>query len=164
MNSSSWIDAVSNWSGKLVAFLIPTLAGVEVYEVVARYGFGRPTIWAHELSSMLFGTFILIGGAYTLLHHGHMNMDIVYNRLPLRGRALLDVLTFFLFLAFVGVLLWKGWESAWRSIRLLEHDSTEWAPPLYPFKLILPLSALLLLLQGLAKFINNFRILITGRK
>lgn len=157
-----WIDALSDRSGKLVAYLIPVLIIVEVYEVVARYGFGSPTIWAHALSAMLFGAFILLGGAYTLRHNGHVNMDIIYTRLSARGRALLDIVTFLLFLAFIGVLLWKGWGMAWRSIRLLEHDSTEWAPPLYPFKLMLPVGAALLLLQGLAKLARDVRILIRG--
>lgn len=156
----AWIDTLSDRIGHLVAFLIPLLAGVEVYEVVARYVFNAPTIWACELSSMLFGVFVLLGGAHALRRNGHVNMDIIYSRLTLRGKAWLDILTFPLFLAFIGVLIWKGWESAWRSILLLERDSTQWAPPLYPFKLMLPFGCLLLLLQGLAKLIRDIATLI----
>ncbi|MFH1034651.1 MAG: TRAP transporter small permease subunit [Pseudomonadota bacterium] len=157
-----WIDSLSEWTGRLVSFLIPGLAVVEVYEVVARYFFDCPTIWASELSSMIFGVFILLGGAYTLRQGGHVNMDIVYSRFSPKGRALLDIITFLLFLVFVGVLLWKGWETSWRSLKLLEHDSTEWGPPLYPFKFMLPLGALLLLLQGLAKLARDVQTLLKG--
>ena len=156
------IDSLSEHTGNLVAYLIPLLAVVEVYEVMARYVFDAPTIWASEFSAMLFGAFILLGGADTLRRGGHVNMDIVYSRLSVRGRALMDILTFLLFLAFIGVLLWKGWETAWRSLKLLEHDSTEWGPPLYPFKLLLPLGALLVLLQGLAKLVRDFGVLLRG--
>ncbi|MBU4277185.1 MAG: TRAP transporter small permease subunit [Proteobacteria bacterium] len=149
------IDSLSDHIGRAVAYLIPILALVEVYEVVARYVFNAPTIWACELSSMLFGVFILLGGAYTLHLGGHVNMDIVYNRLSVRGRAIMSICTFPLFLVFMGVLLWKGWEMAWRSLSLVEHDSTQWGPPLYPFKLMLPLGALLLLLQGVAKLARD---------
>ncbi len=157
-----WIDSLSEKTGRLVAFLIPLLAVVEVYEVVVRYIFNSPTVWASELSAMLFGIFILLGGAYTMRQGGHVNMDIIYSRFSPKNRALIDIFTFLLFLIFVGVLLWKGWETAWRSIKLLEHDSTEWGPPLYPFKLMLPLGAALLLLQGLAKLARDVRILMKG--
>ena len=156
------IDWLSEWTGKIIAFLIPGLALIEGYEIVARYAFKSPTVWVHELCAMLFGTFILLGGAYTLLQGGHVNMDILYNRFSTRTRAVLDLITFFIFLAFIGVLLWKGWESAWRSIKFLEHDSTEWGPPLYPFKIMLPLGALLILLQGIAQFVRNFITVLRG--
>ena len=158
------IDSLSDHAGRLVAYLIPFLALVEVYEVVARYACNAPTIWASELSAMLFGVFILLGGADTLRQGGHVNMDILYGRLSPKGRAVVDIITFTLFLTFIGVLLWKGWETAWRSLKLLEHDSTEWGPPLYPFKLMLPLGALLLLLQGLAKLVRDIQVLRKGDK
>lgn len=160
----AWIDNLSDRTGHLVAFLIPLLAVVEVYEVVARYLFNAPTIWAGELSAMMFGAFILLGGAHTMRRGGHVNMDILYGRLSTRGRAWLDIITFPLLLAFVGVLVWKGWDSAWRSILLIEHDSTQWAPPLYPFKLLLPLGCLLILLQSVAKLVRDINTLIKGER
>jgi TRAP-type mannitol/chloroaromatic compound transport system permease small subunit len=156
------IDVVNDWSGKLISFLIPVLIVFETYEVVARYAFGKPTIWINELSAMLFGAAMLIGGGYTLLHGSQANMDIVYNLFSKKGKAILDLITFFFFMAFVGILVVKGWEIAWRSLVTLEHDSTEWAPPLYYFKLTLPLGAFLLLLQGFGKFLKDLIILIKG--
>jgi TRAP-type mannitol/chloroaromatic compound transport system permease small subunit len=156
------IDLINDRTGKAVSFLIPLLIGFETYEVLSRYLFGRPTIWISELSAMLFGAFILLGGGYTLLHGSQANMDIVYGILPKRGKAILDLITFLFFLAFVGILFWKGGQMAWRSVLMLEHDSTEWAPPLYYFKMTLPIGAGLLLLQGLAKFLKDIIILVKG--
>lgn len=156
------VDSLSDWTGKAVSYLIIILALVVAYEVAARYIFRSPTVWVHEMSGMLFGTFIIIGGAYTFSKGGHVNMDIIYAGFSPRVRALLDVITFSLSLAFVGILLWKGGRAAWNSILLLEHDSTQWGPPLYPFRLMLPLGAFLLLLQMVAKFIRDFMILIKG--
>jgi TRAP-type mannitol/chloroaromatic compound transport system permease small subunit len=156
------INAVNDRIGKIVSFLIPLLIILETYEVVTRYVFGSPTIWINELSAMLFGTFILLGGGFTFLHGGHANMEIVYGLLSKRGRAALDLVTFSFFLVFIGMLLLKGWNMAWRSLMILEHDSTEWAPPLYYFKLTLPLGALLFLLQGIAKFLKDLIIIIKG--
>jgi len=160
----SVIDAISEWSGKIVSFLILLLALLIGYEVVVRYIFKSPTLWAHELSSMIFGTFIIIGGAFTALKNSHVNMDLVHRSLRTRSRALLDLLTFFIALAFMLTLLWFGGKSAIKSVMTLEHASTQWAPPLYPFRLMLPLGAFLLILQLIAKFIRNLRTLITGRE
>lgn len=157
-----FVDSLNERVGKIVSFLIPVLAIIEVYEVILRYGFNNPTIWAYEFSAMLFGTFILLGGAYTLQMGSHVNMDILYNLLSKRGRAVLDMVTFFIFLAFIGVMFWKGWESAWWSLKTFEHDSTIWGPPIYPFKLMVPIGALLLLLQGFSKFIQDAFIAIKG--
>jgi TRAP-type mannitol/chloroaromatic compound transport system permease small subunit len=110
------------------------------------------------MSAMLFGTFIILGGAYTAKEQKHVNMDILYSRFSKRGRAVLDIVTFFvLTIPFLGILLWKGGEGAWRSLVTGEHDSTQWGPPLYPFRLMLPLGAFLFLLQAIAKFIRDCR-------
>jgi TRAP-type mannitol/chloroaromatic compound transport system permease small subunit len=158
------VDVVSDCSGRVVSYLIFFLALIVGYEVVVRYLFKSPTLWAHELSAMFFGTFILVGGAYTALKGGHVNMDVIYGSFSPRIRALLDVITVFLAFVFVGVLVWKGWESAWRSIKLLEEASTQWAPPLYPFRTMLPLGALLLFFQLFAKFIRDWITLVTGKE
>jgi TRAP-type mannitol/chloroaromatic compound transport system permease small subunit len=83
-------------------------------------------------------------------------MDIVYNRLSPRWRALLNVISFFLlFVPLLGVLVWKGSASAWKSVVTLEHDSTQWGPPLYPIRIMLPLGALLFLLQASANTVRD---------
>lgn len=157
-----FIDALSEWTGKAVSFFIILLALLVGFEVIARYVFQSPTIWASELSIMIFGTSIIIGGAFTLLENGHVNMDIIHTRLPIRIRALVDIITSILAFAFAIVLLWKGGASAMKSIKAWEHASTLWAPPLYPFRLMLPLGALLLLLQLGAKFIRDVIMLFKG--
>ncbi len=159
-----WIDALSEWTGKAVSFGILGLAFVIGYEVVMRYGLDDPTIWVHEFSVMLFGTAMIISGAYTLRYNGHIAMDIAYGRLSERTRAILDVVTCFaLTLPFLVVLIWFGGERAWKSLIRLEHDSTQWAPPIYPFRLMLPIGAFLFLLQSLAKLVRDFIIIFGGK-
>ena len=149
------IDAVSEWTGKVVSFLIMALAFLVGFEVVMRYVFQSPTVWAGEVSIMMFGTFVIIGGAYTLRYNGHVNMDILHGKFPPRIRALVDIITSFLAFAFVIAILWKGGHSAWKSIKALEHASTLWAPPLYPIRTMVPIGAFLLLLQLLARLIRD---------
>jgi TRAP-type mannitol/chloroaromatic compound transport system permease small subunit len=157
-----FVDSLSDWTGKAVSSFIVVLALLVGFEVIARYVFESPTIWVGELSVMIFGTAIIIGGAYTLQQGGHVNMDIIHQMLPIRVRALVDILTSILAFAFAIVLLWKGGASAIKSIKVWEHASTLWAPPLYPFRIMLPLGAFLLLLQLTAKFIRDVITLVTG--
>ncbi len=158
------IDGISEWSGKLFAFLLWPGVAVLVYEIVARYIFDAPTIWAHGTSQRIFAAYYFIGGAYVLLHKSHINMDVIYSRFSLRTRAILDVIGASLFFAFCGVLLWWGAEFGWASLIRLEPDNTPFRAPLYPVKLMIPLGALLILLQGLAKFGHDFFTAITGRE
>ena len=158
------IDATSVWTGKLVAFLIYTGTVVLVYEIVARHLFNAPTIWAHGTVQRVFAAYYILGGAYVLRYKAHVNMDVIYNRFSLRTRAILDLITAPLFFAFCGVILWYGANFAWESLVRLEPCETPFRAPLYPVKLMLPLGAFLILLQGLAKFSRDLVTAITGRQ
>ena len=160
----SIIDRLSEWSGRIAGFLVIFTILVMVYEVVARYGFKAPSIWGFELTIFLCVTAMIIGGAYTLRYGGHVNVDILHSHFSLRGRAILDLVTATLFFAFVGMLAWKGWEFAWGSVKYFEHTDSLWSPPIYPFKMMLPIAAWLLLLQGLVKFIRDLDTAITGKE
>ena len=158
------IDNISEWTGRVAAFLIPLVVLAMSYEVVARYGFNAPTKWSYEVSYFLAGTAMIIGGAYALRHAAHVNVDIAYSRFPLRGKAILDVVSSVLFFAFVGVLVWKGWGFALKSLKFLENSDSLWSPPLYPFKVALFVGACLITLQGLAKLIRDLTMIITGKQ
>lgn len=158
------IDAINDWVGKVISFLIVAVVFILVYETVARYAFNAPTTWAHHISWNLTGPFFLLGGAYGLLKKGHVNMDVVYNRFPLRMRAIIDLFTATLFFLFCGMLLWLGIEYAWGSLKGLENSGPPLYFPLYPVKLTLPIAAFLLLLQGSAKFIRDLIAAVTGQK
>jgi len=142
------IEKVNKIVGKGVSFLIVLIASVIGIEVIARYLFNRPTIWAQEFSTMLFGAYIILGGAYTALHKGHVNMDVIYGRLSPLTKTILEIIGFLLLSGpFLFVLFWKGGEMAMRSLIRLEHSSSVWSPPLYPLKMTLPIGAFLFLLQ-----------------
>jgi len=159
----SIIDSISEWVGKVFSFLILFLALIVGYEIIMRYVLNRPTIWVHEMSAMTFGTFIILGGAFTARYNGHIGMDIVYGLVSVRKRAILDVISYFiLFIPLLGVLIWKGGASAWKSVLILEHDSSQWGPPLYPLRIMLPVGAALYLLQASAKLVRDLIILFGG--
>ena len=91
-------------------------------------------------------------------------MDLIYARFTLRTKAALDIIGFVFFFCFCGVLLWYGSRYAWSSLIRLEPCNTPFRAPLYPVKMVIPLGALLIILQELANLWRSFHIVITGKK
>jgi len=118
-----------------------------------------PTMWGMPTAQFIFGIISVLAGGYTLLYQEHVTMDIVYKRLSVRKRAVVDLFTAIIFFLFAGAMLWKGAEFAWSSILSRETYGQLWNPIIYPFKIMIPVGAFLILLQGLAKFIRDFMLL-----
>jgi len=89
---------------------------------------------------------------------------LFYAHLSPRGKLILDAITFPFFLIFCGILLWKGWEFAWRSIKMWEYSHSNWAPLIWPIKLTIPLGALLIILQGLSNLLSDFMAISSGKR
>ena len=146
------IDFISEWTGKLVSYALIPLVLVLVFAVISRYVFNAPTVFAHETGIYLYAINGMMAGAWVLLHEEHVKMDALYGRLSPKTKAILDLITAPLFFYFCGLVLWQGWEMAYRSVIGFEHTPSAWSPPWYPFRMILPVSAFLLLLSGISKF------------
>ena len=162
--SIRFVEWVSEWSGRIVSFLIYGILGTLIFEIFSRYLFNTPTIWAHEAGSFFFGTYFILGAAYCLLHGGMINVDVICTKLSRRTQAVLNVITFIFFLAVCLTLLIAGGQDAVYSWQVREHSNTTWAPPLYPLRTVIPVGAALLLLEGLAQFIREAAIAFTGRE
>jgi len=158
------IDNLNDWVGKIFSPLVVGMMAVLIWEIVARYVFGKPTNWAHETSQLLFGPFFLIDGAYILRWRGHVNIEILYQRFPLRVRAIIDLFVWMLFFFFIGIMVWKTTESAWLSIQLQETSISTWRPPIWPLKLVMPIAAFLMLIQGITIYMGAIYAAVTGRE
>ncbi len=158
------IDAASHWTGWLSAFLIPAMMLIMAWEVVARYLLKQPTIWAMETSQYFFLATTVLGGGYLLLHGGHVNVAILYERLNTRTRAIVDVVTTLFFFFFVLALLRSTWVTMVEAVADLEHSPTYWGPPIYPVYIVMTLGILLILLQGAAKMVRDLMTAVTGKK
>jgi len=157
-----FIDGLNEWVARIFDKLLLAIIGILFIEVILRRFFGSPTLWAHETVQFTFLAYGLLGGGYALLYKAHVIMPILYDRLSPRKQAMMDLVTSVLFFAFCAALIWQGSRFFLRSIGLDEHSATAFGPPLYPAKLMLPVAAVLLLLQGIAKFIRDFRVAIRG--
>lgn len=88
----------SDWIGRFSAILLLLLVSNVFYDVVMRYGFNDVSIGMQELEWHLYSMIFLFGVAYTLNTDGHVRVDIVYERLGPKKRAVIDILGTLLFL------------------------------------------------------------------
>jgi TRAP-type mannitol/chloroaromatic compound transport system permease small subunit len=159
------IDTLSEWSGRVFAWLIIPLFVSLTYEVLARYLFAAPTIWAYDLSYMLYGAHFMLGAGYTLLKGGHIRTDIFYQNWSPRTQGKVDALLYLL-LFFPGMLFffWMGSVEGVHSMLIGERsDASPWRPVVYPLKLCIPIAAALLLIQGVSEFIKSTYLALRGR-
>ena len=158
------LDAITRVVGRVTAWLIIPMVGSLVYEVFARYLFDAPTVWAYDMTYMLYGTFFMLGSAWTLQRGGHIRTDTFYADWSPRRKAMVDATCYLLFyLPAMVVFLKLGAEYFWKSYQQNERIVTSpWLPIVWPFKLVMPVTAALLLLQGVAELVKGLRIALSA--
>jgi len=150
------IDSFIHVCGKAVAWLILPMVLSLVWEVTARYGFNAPTECAYDMTFMLYGTFFMLGSAWTLQRGGHIRTDSFYANWSVRTRARVDLACYAIFFfPAITILAWLGAEYFWKSFGQNERIVTSpWLPIVWPFKFVIPAAAVLLLLQGISECIK----------
>jgi TRAP-type mannitol/chloroaromatic compound transport system permease small subunit len=154
------IDSFNRKQGDITSLLIIPLIGVIVYEVIMRYGFNAPTVWGFEVTAFIYGMHYMFGIAYTDVRKGHVQVDIFTSLAPKKIQALLGAITtIVLFMPVMTCMTWAATKFAWTSVSLVEHNSTSWAPAIYPYKIIMALCFFFVLLQGVANLIHDLQTL-----
>lgn len=146
-------DSLSAWVAKAFAWCIMVMILGVSYEVFVRYVLRAPTVWAFDISYMMYGTLFMLGGAYTLSRDAHVRADIFFRLMSARKQAALELVLYFLFF-FPGILalIFAGWRYVSRSWRYLEVSTMSPANiPIYQFKTVIIVAGVLLFLQGIAQ-------------
>ncbi len=148
---------ISEWSGKLVAWLVVFLVVELVYDVIARYVFNIATKWSFDISYMIGAVIIILGSSYALLHKSHVRVDILYTHYSPKARFIYDiVLMLVFFFPAISIWLWGSIDAAIFAVKVREFSmATFWQAPLYPLRIIISIGIALLLLQGIATLIRD---------
>lgn len=140
----NWLSEVSGYLSGLTILLATV---VIVHQVIVRYFFGESTIWQTEFSTYLVMFTTFVGAAYGLKHDSHVGIDVIVNKLPVKGKSILRIVTSLFSLMLTIVVAWKAFEMWNHATELGWKSSSVWAPPLtYPY-FILPLGMTLVSLQ-----------------
>src|SRR5437868_15070511 len=158
------IDEISTWAGKACAWLLMLLMFVVCIEVFKRYILNAPTAWIFDAENMLYGTLFMMCGAYTVAQDAHVRGDFLYGSMKPRTQATLDLVLYILFfLPGIIALIKAGVDYAELSWRIDEHSNvTSNGPAVYPFKTVIPIAGVLVMLQGLAEIVRCVVCLKTG--
>ncbi|NCZ85743.1 MAG: TRAP transporter small permease subunit [Burkholderiaceae bacterium] len=150
------VDKVSTFIGHCFSWLVVGLTALIGFEVFSRYVLNSPHAWAFDAQIMMYGTMFMMAGAYTLAKNGHVRGDILYGFLKPRTQAIFDLILYIVFfIPGVIALAYAGYGYAADSWRILEHSSiTADGPPLYPFKTIIPIAGVVLLMQGIVEILR----------
>ena len=159
-----FIDRVNTWIGRLFAWCSLGLVAVVCFEVFSRYLFHAPTKWAFDASYMLYGTLFMFAGAYTLSRNGHVRGDFLYRTWQPSTQAKMDLVLYILFF-FPGILALciAGTLEADRAWMTWERSNSPATVPLAPFKTIIPIVGVLMLLQGIVEFIRCIQCIRSGK-
>lgn len=157
---SAAIDALSEWTGRSLSWLMPLMVSVIAFEVIARYLFAAPTIWAYDSALILYAWVGLVGGAFAMKRGAHIRVDLFTARLPARGQAVLELVGAPLIAFFLCLVLWQVGLAALDAWETGSRRPTEWAPPLIVFLITAPLGAALLLLQLVSQMVKAVDVLL----
>jgi TRAP-type mannitol/chloroaromatic compound transport system permease small subunit len=151
------IDKFTDTTGTWVAWLNVPLVLVVAYEVFSRYLFDAPTIWSFDVTYMLYGTIFMLGSAYALHKGAHIRTDFFFEKWSIRTKGMIDSIAFLVFFfPSIFVFFLVSGQEGWYAMLIGEtSEQTPWRPILWPFKLVVPLTCVLLLVQGISETIKS---------
>ncbi len=163
-----FIGGISIALGYFSALILVPLILASVYEVISRYVFNQPTIWAYEIGYMAMGASFLLGSAYALHDGQHVRIDILACRFSPRLKAVLDLAGYTLLLLPIGI---------WLTIALYHYTveayawgersgESAWNPVVWPYHLVFFTAFLAMVLQAIAEVLGCLQVIFgpAGRK
>ena len=159
------VDRINTFIGKTAGWAIVALTFAVCYEVFARYVLRAPTEWAFDASYMLYGVLFMLAGPYTLARNAHVRGDFLYRNWAPRRQAVMDLVLYFLFY-FPGILAlaFAGYTFAKFSWAMGEQSmNSPNGPPVYPYKALIPIVGVLMLVQGIAEVVRCIWCVRTGQ-
>ena len=124
------LDILSLVLGRLAMIAIVVVVCVMFYEVVVRYVFAKPTLWANEMSLWIAGFIFLLAGLYSMQQRSHIRIYVIYDLMPRWARKLADTVTVLLIWLFFLSLLWGSYDEVLAKLQRMETFGTAWDPPL----------------------------------
>lgn len=155
------IDALNDWTGRALSWLALAMVLVEFLIVLLRYVFGVGFIFMQESVVYMHALVFMLGAGYTLLHNGHVRVDIFYREASPRRKAWVDLAGSIAFLLpLTGLIAWVAWPYVASSWAVFEGSKeTSGIPAVFLLKSVILVFAAGLFLQGISMAVHAARIL-----
>jgi TRAP-type C4-dicarboxylate transport system permease small subunit len=145
-------DIISLVCARIAMIMVALIVIVMFYEVVSRYVFARPTLWANELSLWIASFVFLLAGLYAMQQRSHIRIYVIYDMMPRWMQKASDILSLFLIWFFTFAMVWGGYDDALRRFLRMETFGTAWDPPIPGT--VKPAILILILLVGIQALSN----------
>ena len=150
------VDALSEWVGQWVKWLVLFSSLISAGNALVRYGLHTSSNAWLEIQWYMFGAMFLLAAGYALKHEEHVRVDVLFSRMTPRTQAWVDVFGGVLFLLPTAIIIgWMSIPMVVNSIRIWEHSSDPGGLLRWPIKICIPLGFALLTLQGVAEIIKK---------
>jgi TRAP-type mannitol/chloroaromatic compound transport system permease small subunit len=163
MRWSRYLEHVSEWTGRVVAWLLlPVVIGTFLI-VLLRYAFDLGWIWMQEAVIWMHAAVFMLAAAYTLARDELVRVDVFYRGFSPARRAIVDILGTVLFLLPMMIFLFvESLDYVVTSWRIGEASREAGGLP-YPFvpllKSTIPLAAVLVMIQAAAVLLRSIALL-----
>jgi TRAP-type mannitol/chloroaromatic compound transport system permease small subunit len=151
-------DDLNRRIGRFAMYLFYVMGAILLYSTLSRVILGVPVNWVLEMSQFMLSAYYLLGGAYTLQLGGHVRMDLFYDRLSARKRAMTDAFTILFVIFYLAILFGGGVSSTNYAIKYGQVNYSAWSPVLWPIKVVMTFAIFMMLLQCIANFFRDIAI------
>ena len=124
------IDRMAMFIGRVTMLLIAIVVCVMMYEVILRYVFERPTLWANEMSLWLAGFVFILAGFYAMQQRSHIRIYLLYDMFPRSMQRICDTVSTLLIVGFAFFLVYGGYGEAKAKMLRWETFGTAFDPPI----------------------------------
>ena len=125
-----FFDILSLVCSRISMIGIVCLVLVMFYEVVSRYAFNAPTLWANEMSLWMAAFLFMLAGLYAMQQRSHIRIYVIYDIMPRWMKKMADVISVILIWVFTFALVWGGFDEAKLKFTRMETFGTAWDPPI----------------------------------
>ncbi|KPQ30952.1 MULTISPECIES: TRAP transporter small permease subunit [unclassified Halomonas] len=151
------LDRASEWFGRTLAWLIIIMMLIQFAIVLLRYAFSVNSIFMQELVMYMHASVFMLAAAYTFRHDGHVRVDIFYRGMSPRRQALINIAGIITLLMPVMIfVIASSLGYVANSWRIMETSSDHGGiPAVFVLKTLIPLFALLMIVQGAIEIVRN---------
>ncbi len=152
---------VTMWLARAGAGALATIMVLTFCDVIGRYVFNAPIVGTVEVTELLMGMMVYLAVGLTTHARGHIQVDIIIDRLPVRVQAILNVLTLAISIVLVSLVCWHLWLRA--GVAVEKNDLTQiWEWPIWPAAYVMAAASLLIVTSMLLQLGQAVRDLARG--
>lgn len=148
------IDAINYRMGRIAMYGVFLLVGILLWSSISKTFF-LPSLWTLEMAQFAMVAYYIMGGPYSIQMGSNVRMDLLYGSWRPRTKMLVDCVTVFFLIFYLGVMLYGGIDSTTYSLMYGERSPTAWRPYLWPIKIIMCFGLFMMILQCLSELCKD---------